>query len=561
MSKGILMVMRYIYLSPSILILLIAGCSRPNTLDTLSTAEDIINLDPDSASVLLANIKYPEDLPESQRAEYYFLSAKAHQMLSKAMIEDSTILFALEYYKKHQDENKTLTCYNLAISYYQWKNDLDNYYATIQEGIRYAGQHNDSIALARFYERMGYYSYGIRDYQESNRNFQQELNYAENYCSGYMLALNYSLLGKTDSVGLYMESAIQQALQAKDTTWACHYIRNYASILLYTHNYPKAIEQLQRAAGLSGEYKDFLSSHLIMTEIYLNLNNLDSALYYLDKAKTANEREYKELTMNADYAFSKNTIALLENVISYKRDNKLDIVPIGRYNDSIIVEIYKHNKKLEEQITTKEQLKQQNLQLTIDKQRAQLYIMYCILFLVIIVTFLYWYTMNRKAKLQETQERMEALQQLLKDATSNRAQDQGDSFFFRRILLQQLGVIRLAANSPSAQNQEFLRQMANLNNDEELADGLLVWEDLYLLIDSIYDGFYSGLKQKYGEVLLEKEIQLCCLLCAGFSTKEISVVTQQSVRTIYQRKTTIRQKLQMEEKEDITDFISSRIKA
>ena len=32
-------------------------------------------------------------------------------------------------------------------------------------------------------------------------------------------------------------------------------------------------------------------------------------------------------------------------------------------------------------------------------------------------------------------------------------------------------------------------------------------------------------------------------LCAEFSTKEISVVTQQSIPTIYQRKTNIRKKL------------------
>ena len=59
-------------------------------------------------------------------------------------------------------------------------------------------------------------------------------------------------------------------------------------------------------------------------------------------------------------------------------------------------------------------------------------------------------------------------------------------------------------------------------------------------------------------VCWEKEIQLCCLLCAGFSTKEISVVTQQSVRTIYQRKTDIRHKLGMDEKEDIIGNISAR---
>ena len=56
----------------------------------------------------------------------------------------------------------------------------------------------------------------------------------------------------------------------------------------------------------------------------------------------------------------------------------------------------------------------------------------------------------------------------------------------------------------------------------------------------------------------EKEIQLCCLLKANFSTKEISVVTQQSVRTVYQRKSTIRQTLNMPEGEDIASFISNK---
>ena len=42
--------------------------------------------------------------------------------------------------------------------------------------------------------------------------------------------------------------------------------------------------------------------------------------------------------------------------------------------------------------------------------------------------------------------------------------------------------------------------------------------------------------EKFGQVLSDKEVQICCLLCAGFSTKEIGVVTQQTSATIYVRK-------------------------
>ena len=47
-----------------------------------------------------------------------------------------------------------------------------------------------------------------------------------------------------------------------------------------------------------------------------------------------------------------------------------------------------------------------------------------------------------------------------------------------------------------------------------------------------------------------------CLLGANFSTKEISIVSSQGVRTVYQRKSVIRQKLGMEEKGDIVEFLS-----
>ena len=98
--------------------------------------------------------------------------------------------------------------------------------------------------------------------------------------------------------------------------------------------------------------------------------------------------------------------------------------------------------------------------------------------------------------------------------------------------------------------------MKRITQEDIPTDDLLVWEDLYKVIDSIYDNFYTHVLTRFGNVLNERELQLCCLLKANFSTKEISVVTQQSVRTVYQRKTTIRQKLNMDEKEDIADFLS-----
>ena len=104
--------------------------------------------------------------------------------------------------------------------------------------------------------------------------------------------------------------------------------------------------------------------------------------------------------------------------------------------------------------------------------------------------------------------------------------------------------------------------------NEDKADALIDWPSIYQTIDLVYDGFYTNLVGKYGPtndnvndndndkpkrpVLNEKELQLCCLLKAGFSTKEINMLTRQSLQTVYQRKTQVRQKLNLPEGEDIT---------
>jgi len=117
-------------------------------------------------------------------------------------------------------------------------------------------------------------------------------------------------------------------------------------------------------------------------------------------------------------------------------------------------------------------------------------------------------------------------------------------------------LIKIVASTPTSYNKDLLKQVSLIHN-KTTTDDMLAWDDLYQLIDTMYQNYFTKLTFKYGDVLTEKEKQLCCLLCAGFSTKEISVISQQGLQTIYQRKTTIRQKLRMEEKEDIVEFIAA----
>ena len=174
-----------------------------------------------------------------------------------------------------------------------------------------------------------------------------------------------------------------------------------------------------------------------------------------------------------------------------------------------------------------------------------------------IASLLLW-LWNRKNKFLEKEEEIDALRKLLSESSESGDSNKDDRFF-KKILLQQLGVIKIATSNPTSANLKLLKKMKEITSKEVDVDTLLNWNDLFQIIDYIYNGFYTSLIKKYGTVLNEKEIRLCILLKANFTTKEIGVVTQQSVRTIYQRKSTIRQTLQMPEAEDIASFLSKEL--
>lgn len=521
----------------------------------ISHAEKAIKIYPDSVQYILSEIKFPERLNPSEKADYWRLSSLSHLLTNKAMTDDSLIVFSLQYYKEHHIVEYLSQSYQLAAMYYHWQENAVMYHKTLTEGLSFALESSDNINAARFLYLLGEEATKKKKYLQAVNHYKEVVVYDKNSKNDlyYLIGLSFANLGQKDSTGYYMDKSIELSLLRGDTISACHFLRNYADILYSWNKYAEALYLIKKTAS----YQQIPSTNLYTTTsgIYLMMQKYDSAQVYLDKAKEILHSD------NSGYLISNyNSIISLQSTINYIKGENIDRTSIGRFNDSIWIDSQKKNLLIEEKINTKNQLERQNLMLTISKQRTQLFFITAILLIVICCGFIFFFIRNKRIELEEAEERREALQALLTEAMKSSNAQSENEHFFKKVLLQQLGLIRLIATSPTTQNQELLRQMSQITNKDIPTDLLLVWEDLYNTIDSIYDNFYTYILNKYGDNLNEKDIQLCCLLCAEFSTKEISVVTQQSVRTIYQRKTTIRQKLHMNEKDDIINFLRNNFK-
>lgn len=164
---------------------------------------------------------------------------------------------------------------------------------------------------------------------------------------------------------------------------------------------------------------------------------------------------------------------------------------------------------------------------------------------------------RRRQRLADAEERVETLTAMLN--TARGAGDDDKNALLKKTLLQQLGILKTFAEAPTAQNQEALRKISRIGSHSADIDALVSWESLYDTIDHLYDGFHRRVTDLYPGTFSDKEMQILMLIKAGFSTKEIGVLTRQSSATIYVRKTSIRKKLGAAENSDFIAFLDDRL--
>ena len=135
-------------------------------------------------------------------------------------------------------------------------------------------------------------------------------------------------------------------------------------------------------------------------------------------------------------------------------------------------------------------LRERNLYLTISRQR-QMIVIIMLFFVTLggILLFVYLYR-RRQRMLLEKEEEIEALRNMLASA------DKSDDRFrtgasqpadgsVRKLMLQQLGVIKTIAGTPTEANQQLLARLMALN--EETANALINWPSIYQTIDLVYE--------------------------------------------------------------------------
>lgn len=532
------------------LILAIAACCLTSscgmsTKEKLATASEIVGQRADSALILLNDID-PTTLQDGEKAEYIVTKAIADIGNYRSLVTDSLLPFAISYYKASGDTLEWLKANRLYISYLHTRDRAKEAVCVIDSVI--AAIPADSIDWQ-------YELRGIRmkmnaiagDYQKAIDEADWLIYHTRfdevRFYHSYLKMVWLYFAGRNMEASAWGDS-ITRADYMTDTNsdkWL-DFMGDYAEILDESGKSAQAIaiveDILRRNPDSTPDFKvGFLVS---LAKYNANIGNISLAKQYLAIVDTL---DFNPANIDNDY---ENYLAYLNGAIRFKETGRLSGVP----NKKIVNELNQQRRVNKDAIMEMNTLSARKAQLTTEKQRLWIIVLVVPLALLTIASLAGWLLRQRRARLLEAEEKIDTLDNMLRQVKRSESGDK--NAMLKKMVLQQMGILKTFASAPTTQNQEVLKKISSIGNNE--ASGNLVdWPTLYDMIDELFDNFHSKLLRHYPDTFTDKEMQIICLLRADFSTKEIGILTEQSSATVYVRKSAIRKKLRTPQ---AADFIT-----
>lgn len=535
-----------------------ASCSQSATVgrDTLDAAEKVMRTNPDSAMAMLDAIDPSEMKIDSLRAKYYYLQAYGHMRQNRSMIADSLIAFAHDYYRG-KDVVRDMRSGTARAWYKFWVGDCPGAINMLDSLVALGGV-PDSLVVPTLRIRV---LLGASEYQGdvlipfARRLLSMEVDTLRKIEATYMLLSAYEYAGKLDSALMLTDELIDYA---RVNNWGDKqflFELERAQILGEmgrTAESDEAVEGIFRKSSPDNGAADYLHIQLAMNA--LNSGNVDRAAKELAIADS-----FAVKLRNDDDTYYRSYSNLLGAMIDFRQNGKLRLVHVNGLNNR---QRERYNRARASQWESERSALQQQgraLALKAESEHKTVIILMVALVAVLILAGAVWIIRHRRQRERENEERAEALLKMvdeLKSAPSLQPTTEPAPSALRRAMLQQLRIIKMVAETPTEQNRDMLRKISSIESDT--GGELVNWNNVFELINTLYSGFYAKLHSTYGETLIPKEEQIIVLMMAGFSTKEISVITGQTTSTIYVRKSSIRKKLGVPGKEDIVAFLRER---
>ena len=547
------------------------ACNHPNIKQSLDEINRLVDCRPDSAFCLLENIKKSSLVSPENIATHGLIYIKAKDKCYLNLGEDtSMIMNVLNYYQDKTNIPDKGWAYYYAGRVFQDANKEQEAYKYYIEASDYAkmtsNHHLGSMSnyyLAEYHARQFMFDKAITTCKQSLNNCLQTKE--KKFESIFLGSVGYIFGQKNqlDSALYYLEKAYTIASEQNDTGQIANISNDLSVFLLEDQQYEKSKKYIEKSISLHAD-SIILSQHIILADIYLGMEKVDSALFVLKQIES-NILASKDVYNKAIY------YETLSNLDESRRDYASSLIYYKTYTN-YLDSIYK-----EERETSLAEIEQKYNYIKINENNQKLkHERKITTFIILILSFsllLIYYNLqqkikNKKNRLYEAEEKLNTMQCLIEKNNKHKTiskdidklNEKEKEQLLKDLLLKQLDlstkIALMHAQNPE-KSQTFLSKFNEVIYGEQ-RPFQLNWEELYPIFDILYKDFVKTLQTKY-PILVEKDIQLCCLLLIDLNTAEISFLMEQSINTVHKRKTEIRKKLNMQAGSDIASFLREKI--
>ena len=505
----------------------------------LSVAEQLIETAPDSALHILQGLNPTKYRFDNNRALYGLLMIRALDKKMLPLKPDSLLDFSIDYYMNHPDNDLLASCYFYKGRMCKYAFQYESAIIFYLKALDIVNYNNSKLLNAKINFDLGDIFLAQRDFSKAREKYRVAYNYfsSENQKIFAFYCLNN--IGKTYTQQKLYNKAYPYYYSvykvAKDSLVKGLAIQNIGLYYYYIKQYDSALKFMREDLKYPGIKNNKSIRYYYISDIFFDLNQNDSAIYYAQNALKNNpdirtKRECYRILANVG-GLKKDLNAVSNNMSKYQDCSdsirKIDAQTKGSYIETV------HN-------STKEVVKANH-------KMSYLYFLLALIIILSVTAFFMIRKRNKKEKQDTEQLHLQQKATMHKGTIVNHREVLQNKIKERKAMLAS----ERKKASPTGKieiDRKVYEELLHINDTEYFYDEM----------NSVLNNLVNKLNKLY-PTLTPREVKWCCLSLLQIPSTDMYLLLDTNVDSLKKMKQRLAPKFNLMLVSELEDFLFNLI--